>query len=293
MADLDYDHFDSGYAVAAGGHRFGRMLNLGGAALSVALMLGGGVWAYQLAMRDVTGIPVIRALGGPMRIAPANPGGEEAMHQGLSVNAVAAAGTALPLPETLTLAPKAEDLSEDDVAGLQPLEGAPAAEVVAMAPTTDLAAEAMPEELPATQQDAVALALAEALGEVAPTEEFASDSGAPRPKARPGSADAMVSVEQVSAPAVEIDPATIAAGTSLVQLGAFDDQDGARAEWSRLAGQFGDLMTGKAMVIQSAQSGGRTFYRLRAHGFGTEDDARRFCTAMLAENATCIPVAQR
>ena len=47
------------------------------------------------------------------------------------------------------------------------------------------------------------------------------------------------------------------------------------------------------MVVQSAQSGGRTFYRLRAHGFAGEDDARRFCAALLAENAACIPVAQR
>lgn len=289
MADLDYDHFDGGYA-AAGSHRFGRMINLGGAALSVALMLGGGVWAYQLAMRDVAGIPVIRALGGPLRIAPANPGGEEASHQGLSVNAVAAAGTALPLPETLTLAPRPEGLSEEDVAGLLPLEGAAAPEVVAMAPTADLEAEALTEVLPETQQDAVALALAEALGETAPVEE----SGIVRPRARPGSeALAVEGVEQVSAPAVEVDPTTIAAGTNLVQLGAFDDQDGARAEWARLAGGFGELMTGKAMVIQPAQSGGKTFYRLRAHGFADEDEARRFCTAMLAENATCIPVAQR
>jgi hypothetical protein len=287
MADLDYDHYDGGYAVAGGSHRYGRLLNLGGAALSMALMLGGGVWAYQLAMRDVAGIPVIRALGGPLRMAPANPGGEEAMHQGLSVNAVAAAGTALPLPESLTLAPKPEDLTEEDVAGLQPLDG-PAPEVVAMAPAAVLEAETMPEVLPETQQDAVALALAEALGE-APVET--ADAENPRPKARPGSE--VDAVEQVSAPAAEIDPATIAAGTNLVQLGAFDDQDGARAEWARLAGQFGDLMGGKSMVIQSAQSGGRTFYRLRAHGFGSEDDARRFCTAMLAENATCIPVAQR
>lgn len=286
MADLDYDHYDGGYAVAEP-HRYGRLLNLGGAALSVALMLGGGVWAYQLAMRDVAGIPVIRALGGPLRMAPAIPGGEEAMHQGLSVNAVAAAGTALPLPETLTLAPKPEDLSEEDVAGLQPLDGS-APEVVAMAPSATIEAQAMPEELPATQEDAVALALAEALGE-APVESAVSEN--PRPKSRPGSE--VEGVEQVSAPATEIDAATIAAGTNLVQLGAFDDQDGARAEWARLAGQFGDLMGDKSMVIQSAQSGGRTFYRLRAHGFGSEDDARRFCTAMLAENATCIPVAQR
>jgi SPOR domain len=46
-------------------------------------------------------------------------------------------------------------------------------------------------------------------------------------------------------------------------------------------------------VIQSAESGGRTFYRLRAHGFDGDDDARRFCAVLQAQAADCIPVAQR
>jgi hypothetical protein len=91
----------------------------------------------------------------------------------------------------------------------------------------------------------------------------------------------------------EVDPATIPAGTRLVQFGAFDTADDARAEWVRLAGQFGELLAKKGMVLQPATSGGRTFYRLRAHGFDDEDDARRFCTAFVAQNATCIPVPQR
>lgn len=276
MADLDYDHFDGGYPAASGA-RFGRFTHLGGAVLSMALLLGAGVWGYKLAMRDVAGIPVIRASEGAMRLSPANPGGQETSHQGLSVNAVAAAGTALPLPETLILAPKPMDLAEEDVAGLVPLEPVGSEEVVTKAPAA-LEATALPEALPATQEDAVAAALAEALGLDAP-------AGA-----------AVASLEDVtptSAPATEIAYDTIAPGTLLVQLGAFDNQDEARAEWGRLTGRFAELMGGKALVIQPAQSGGKTFFRLRAHGFATDDDTRRFCTAMLAENATCIPVAQR
>ena len=280
MADLDYDHFDDGYAAAS--PRMSRMTHLGGAAVSLALVLGAGVWGYQLAMRDVTGIPVIRAAGGEMRLAPANPGGSETSHQGLSVNAVAAAGSALPLPETLVLAPKPMDLAEEDLAGLTPLEPVGSAEVVAMAPAAALEATALPEALPATQEDAVAAALAEALGLESP-ESIAQ-----------GEAVANLSdVTQTSAPATEIAFDTIAAGTLLVQLGAFDDQNKARDEWARLTGRFSDLMAGKALVVQPAQSGGKTFYRLRAHGFANDDETRRFCTAMLAENATCIPVAQR
>jgi hypothetical protein len=31
----------------------------------------------------------------------------------------------------------------------------------------------------------------------------------------------------------------------------------------------------------------------RAHGFASEDDSRRFCAAILAENGSCFPVDQR
>lgn len=298
MADLDYDHFGGGYQAAASEHRFGRYAHLGGAVVSLALVIGGGAWGYQLAMRDVAGIPVIRAIGAPLRMAPSSPGGFETLHQGLSVNAVAAAGTALPMPETLTLAPKPQELAEEDVAGLDPLEPAAGAEVVAMAPALEsLAPTESPalliEALPATQEDAVALALAEALGlEETPVET--ASAGLQRPQPRPG--DVIASLDGVTptlALAPEVDPSTIAPGTLLVQLGAFDNQEDARKEWDRLSQNFGELMGGKALVIQPAQSGGKTFYRLRAHGFAGDDDTRRFCTAMLAENATCIPVAQR
>jgi hypothetical protein len=110
----------------------------------------------------------------------------------------------------------------------------------------------------------------------------------PRPALAP---DAEVA-DALAAP-VEIDPAALEVGTRLVQFGAFGSDKEARAEWVRLSGRFGELMAGKAMVILAAESGGRTFYRLRAHGFDDEDDARRFCSALVAENASCIPVAHR
>ena len=69
--------------------------------------------------------------------------------------------------------------------------------------------------------------------------------------------------------------------------------DIARAEWDQLSQRFADYMGGKARVIQEAESGGRTFYRLRAMGFDDINDARRFCSVLVAENADCIPVTTR
>jgi hypothetical protein len=319
MADVEFDDFGDGFAAGHAG-RFGRAINLAGAACSVALIVGLGVWGYKLAVRDVTGIPVIRALEGPLRIAPTNPGGEVADNQGLSVNAVAAAGTTMPLPETLVLAPRPVELTEEDAAGLSTAEVAAvdtaAPLTAAPAETTDIALDptALPEMsateiVPQTEADAVALALAEALASGAepltPLAEPEADTGnglakSLRPKARPGAlpaaaaaVDTVETVAATSAAPAEIDPSTLAAGTRLVQLGAFDDAETARAEWMKLQSRFGDLIATKSMVVQSAQSGGRTFHRLRAHGFTGEDDARRFCAALLAENAACIPVAQR
>ncbi|MDO9638561.1 MAG: SPOR domain-containing protein [Pseudotabrizicola sp.] len=324
MADIDFDDYD--VPPRMNGGQAQKLIHLTGAACSLALIVGMALWGYRLAVRDVSGVPVVRAMEGPMRVAPSNPGGSIADHQGMAVNVVAAAGGTAGMPAEIILAPPPVDLTADDAPGLSPLD--PVAEVappvlaplgLTMGPNVVVPSEvpeaqgAVPpaaelaETAPVTTQDAVAMALAEALGDAQPlaaldegeTLDTSGEriAGSVRPRARPQSGFAEVTaVEPVSAALAlgpEIDPATLTAGTRLVQLGAFDSAEIARAEWARVRGRFGDLMTGKSLVVQSAQSGGRTFYRLRAHGFEGEDDARRFCAALVAENAACIPVAHR
>ncbi len=315
MADADYDGPGGGFSqsresASLTGAKAQRYVNIAGAVASLALVVGLGIWGYKLAVRDVRGVPVIQALDGPMRMAPDDPGGEVADHQGLAVNEVAAAGVAAPTPERLSLAPRPVELTDEDTAGLGGTAPADTALVAAPgdpAPSSaDLALAATPlTESASPTEVAVEAALAEALGLDAATPEAEPealvDEPAPegaitvsiRPRARPGSQPvAPVEAVAMSAP-TEVDPTTIAVGTRLVQFGAFDSKDEARAEWVRLQGRFGDLMAEKGMVLQPAESSGRTFYRLRAHGFEDEDDARRFCSAFVAQSATCIPVPQR
>ena len=343
MAVVDDEDF-RGYPSSSGPGRIQWMVNAAGAITSIALVLGVGIWGYRLAVRDVSGIPVIRAMEGPMRVAPQDPGGEVIAHTGLSVNEVAAEGAAAQLPDQMVLAPRPIDLAAEDqpvdaaaatllaqspapaklgaevpdqtvplvemivpVAPVEqltetPLTGTPLAEAV----TTDLAAAATDASIEA----AVEAALADALGaEPMQSKVLASAEPAPpgavlrspRPERRPegdGSSDTVpVPASLTSAGAApaggEVDVASITAGTRLVQLGAFDDEADARSEWARLQAQFGELIAPKAMVLQTADSGGRIFVRLRALGFEDEADARRFCSALLAENASCIPVAHR
>lgn len=163
--------------------------------------------------------------------------------------------------------------------------------------------------------DAVAAALAEALSNDGAAEDVvAMDAtlspaslsadgldvaslGQTRPRARPTDAAPLpteLGVDgQAPLPVTEIDPATLTAGTRLAQLGAFDSPEQARAEWVRMGNAYADLMLGKAMVIQSATSGGRNFYRLRAAGFEGEEASRDFCTEIVERNGTCIPVVHR
>ncbi|MEM9524885.1 MAG: SPOR domain-containing protein, partial [Pseudomonadota bacterium] len=107
MADVELDDFDRAAerpGVAA------VLANWAGALMSVGLVVGLSVWGYQMTSRDVAGVPVIRALEGPMRVQPENPGGKQVAHQGLTVNRVQAEGTAEPPANRIILAPRPIDL---------------------------------------------------------------------------------------------------------------------------------------------------------------------------------------
>jgi hypothetical protein len=327
--------------------RAGSMVNYLGAAVSLALIVGVAVWGYRIVVRDVTGVPVVRAMDGPMRQAPETPGGDIALNTGLSVNTIAAMGEAAPPEDRLVLAPPQLGLSEADLEA-QPMaeadevlasatagpevtepvaledEGAGAL-AIATAPETVADAPQIAETL--TDEQVQALADSIAAG-TAPLTDLAAGTDAPvevsvegvageemiaasvpglaqsrRPAARPASL--ATTVEAAAPPAaadsappdaavpVQVTTAAIPSGTNLVQLGAFESPEIAAAEWTRLEGRFADYMAGKDQVIQQATSGGRTFFRLRAMGFTDLSDARRFCSALVAEDAACIPVVVR
>ncbi len=309
------------------------MANIAGAVTSLALVVGVGVWGYQTLARDVSGIPVVRATGTPMRIAPENPGGTLADHQGLAVNGVAGSGLAAGPADRLVLAPRPAGLSEEDVAqGLlaniaprqdapRPVAVMPAPELRAPEPAQPLAQpgdplQALAEELAAGAAPLSDLAPGEdkpVTAAVTPTAPVVEETGsAPkpgpglarslRPKLRPSTiktasvgavAPEEIAAAVAAADAPEIEAASLPTGTRLVQIGAFDSPESARAEWKRLEVRFGDYLDGKDRVIQKASSGGRVFYRLRAHGFADLSDARRFCAAFVAQNVDCIPVVTR
>ena len=277
--------------------RFAAWLNWAGAGLSVALIAGLGFWGWQLMQRDVSGVPVVRALEGPMRIAPEDPGGARPEHQGLAVNAIAAEGTAEPPVETIVLAPAPVTLIEEDATPAA-LEQA-TAELVPLGPVAPPTGDT-PSGIIATPANATDMAVAAALAsieagdfEVAQEEIVAPPPAgglarSPLPRARP------LQVTNIAALSSQPDTgAAIPVGTRLVQLGAFESAELAETARAQTEGQFGDYLVGKSKVIQQAETGGLTFYRLRATGFADLADARRFCSVLVAGDANCIPVIQR
>ena len=318
------------WPAAPQGRGLAGILHGAGALLSLALIAGLGVWGYQLVMRDVTGVPVVRALAGPMRIQPDDPGGVGAAHQGLAVNTIAAEGQAEGPAAQVALAPAPAALEADDL----PAHAMAEVSAVSMAEAGETvpaeALEAEPASLTGDEEGGVASALAlanmlsagalplsgeaadlaltpEAEARLAVAVVPASVPGvarSPRPPVRPDEIVARVAASPVdlavasafaaALPGVrDVSATEIAAGTRLVQLGAFESEDVARAEWDNVALRFPEMLEGKDRVIEMAQSGGKTFYRLRAMGFVDIADARGFCAALTAGQAACIPVVTR
>jgi hypothetical protein len=151
--------------------------NAAGAVVSLALIGGIGVWGYDLMMRDVSGIPVVRAATTEMRVRPEDPGGLLAEHQGLAVNEIAARGAASGPVDQVVLAPPAVSLAEEDQPVIKrtapvlqpaPLASADAAfdsDDLATEPVTEAAVQAVPDISERIQQgeidDVVAALMAE------------------------------------------------------------------------------------------------------------------------------------
>ncbi|MDO5621100.1 MAG: SPOR domain-containing protein [Paracoccus sp. (in: a-proteobacteria)] len=307
--------------------RVARALNYFGAVVSVMLLIGMVVWGYQLVTRDVSGIPVVRAMQGEARTAPENPGGELAANEGLAVNTVAA-GAAPQRIEQVAIAPAATSLTDEDLpmgalgVTAQPMVAAPEDDVVGpenpafaeeaatrMAAASDAGVEegtvsaAVTDETgtPAAPEDinAALTQTASVTQSVRPVRRPARATPAPvqtaavteAPAAAPARAETRPKTQPAPTPApaeARVETVTPASGSALAQIGAFDSEAIARSEWQRLSGRNGSLFAGKSPVIQKTERNGRTFWRLRVAGFDGTSAARNFCGQLKSSGTDCI-----
>lgn len=342
-------HDPAAYESLTLGQRLSRLTQYLGALISVGLIVILAVWGFKLVVRDVSGVPVIRAIQGEARTASENPGGELTDRVGLSVNTVAA-GARPGEVDRVAIAPTATGLEDQDVpmgalgaTAQQPSRAvelpvidesarviarpdseplAPAVEdsvenaVIVDAPAADAPVNEALTDLAGreTQDSAINDALAQAQS-VAPdqpvVQPVVAQSARPAPRPR-----RVAAVQTASAPSVPVvnearpetvsrpaetaaadepapAPARVASGSSMAQIGAFDSDKLARGEWNRVSGKFGGIFAGKSMVVQEHKANGRTFWRLRAGGFASKDETRRFCAALIAEGVDCIPATAK
>ena len=282
-------------------------LKIFGAVISLMVFLGIVGWGAKMILRDSAGAPVVRALNGPMRISPEDPGGVMASHQGLTVNEVASSQKKLPLEDRLRLAPRPISLQAED----QPITLLLASEALlkdasSLAPhlqvTVDSAAELPTKSIngksirkmllihdPASSKlDPEILKIKEDLSTGSSAVTLSNGSG-PTQSLRPRTRSSVSIVSSVSK-SIAVLPQLIYQGEPMAQLGAFGSQSFATQAWLNLSQRHGDYLTGKKHIILKAEVGGGTIYRLRVYGFSDLAAVRRLCKALNGRNAECYSV---
>jgi D-alanyl-D-alanine carboxypeptidase len=171
----------------------------------------------------------------------------------LSANAPAAAADYQPSPELVEVA------QVDAPAPAEAIEEAPAA-VVLPAPAPVVVAAAMPVYVPAV--------------EVASADPVVEDARVV-PKAEPTFRRA----------ALRVGP--VAAGRSVVQLGAFSSKANLNAAWSRYVRNHAALRN-RTPATARLTVNGKVVYRLSVSGFASGGDARNFCMSLKNKGGNCF-----
>jgi hypothetical protein len=255
-------------------------------ALLVLAMFGGVVWlAYtQGVARGRTETPVLTAANGPAKVAPANGGGADQPYKGFKIYeqpappdddtpaaSPAAAGPTAAKAPAEPAAPPPEKMSAPVAQQAAP---APAAKIPPPPATKPAIIAATPPPAPKPSMAAAAPAKPQPLTvgpATAPPRSLASPPP-PAPKAA----------------AVEPAPAA-AAGSAVLQIGAYKSQAEADAAWKVYKAKHAALLSGYGPDVQQADLGDKgTWYRLRIAGFPSKDVATALCERLKADQGACF-----
>jgi hypothetical protein len=227
---------------------------------------------YQLGQRDASAVPVIRAAQELAKVQPDDPGGTEVAYQDITSFS---AGDGASAPSGINLAAPPERPAEEDVPMGQfqePETATGAATGEATGETTgnsgaDDGAKTEPPVIDATEQ---------------------APNASPVAPNRPGDlkqrmADARNAVSEDAKLAIRA-----AASPVKIQLGAFDNKELTKSEWSRIYKANDDILSGRILVVTNTISGGKRFFRLRAGPFKDLVEAKNVCRALQARGQDCI-----
>ena len=284
MGDVYNENYDS----LVGGDRLGfisgPLKKITGAAMFIGIIGAMSVWAYELGTRNASDVPIIRAMEGPARIVPEDPGGLTAEHQGLEVNSVMA-GAPAPAPREAVASPAPQALAEEDVPQADLLKS------VQTAMVQKAMEDAQGDPLQADATETASVESADAL--LVNSEETAVIADGSRPIARPRNLSVVSASPKQETPQASAEPretASVAPGARMVQLGAFDSADLTRSAWSSLVATHPNLLGDKSLYVERTTSNARVFYRLRVAGFENAEETRVMCEALRGKGVDCIPV---
>lgn len=245
-------------------------------ALLVLAMFAGVVWlAYTQGVARGRGeTPILTAANGPEKVAPPQAGGTNVPYQGFKIY------------EQPAPADDGSDAPPVDAAQPAPATPAP----VAAAPKP---AAATPPPAPKPAASAVAPKPA-----AAPPKTVASliqqSQTAPPPAMKPAvtnGAPSATSAPRALAPATPAPVAATpaAAGSYVLQIGAFKSQAEADAAWRAYRGKHAALLTGYSPDVRQVDLGEKgTWYRLRIAGFNDREVASALCDRLKADGGGCF-----
>lgn len=253
-----------------------RLLALFAGGIGALLVLVVGGWS--LVGHHETGIPIVDAPAGPVRIKPIDPGGMQltGVQNLTQTNGSAASGLA-PGPETAQ--PQALQAQVD---AARQADAPPAPVAPAKQPVTQ--AGVPPVAPPPVVSDAGQPTTPVAAAPAAP----AGSVPAPSPDTAATAPVAGDENDQADAPAPVVRPAVPTATRGVaVQLAAVDSEAAAHSEWARLSHRAPGLFAHRTPAVIPVSHGGKSFFRLRTAGFASTTEATAFCGRAKAQGVAC------
>ena len=238
-------------------------------AAGLALVIGAFMLVSALTTAHHGGVPVVEADKRPLRVKPETPGGMtmEGGDEALLANEKDGNATLAPAPE----APAPAALKKQALEAAQ----AEAARLAAVQPPVPAVVVAPPQPLPVP------------LPVPAPAPVAVARVAAVPAAAKPAPIRTALAAPNAVRVAASIKPA-VAPGGRAVQLAALVSEQGAQAEWERLAKKFPELFAGRKPVISKLERDGKTFWRLRTAGFASPSAAAGFCEKAKASGLGCL-----
>lgn len=279
--------------------------------LMLVVVFGGGAaagWHFfgdQLMPADTDGLPVIRAVEGPVKVRPKTPGGMEIPDRDKLVYDRMKGDVEEPRIERLLPPPEIPKTPPAPTAEMQKEMEQKVAEV-AETTKSDLtqAAEGQSKMLPKPQKlepgkvDLSKLAPkkseteTEALKKPEPN-VIVNDDMMPKFVEKPKQlAPKPTLTQSVPSPGPETSETAISSVAYQIQIAAVRSEDRAKSEWDRLSKKHGDLLGGYRLNVVRADLGPDKgiFYRLRAGPIAGEDVAKALCENLAKRKVGCLIV---